>query len=484
MKASEIVTAVPGSRLKGEEREFSHVRADSRSVRPGDAFIALKGSITDGHRFIDAALTAGAQTVICNEGHPELDSGITVIEVPDTKDALVKILPRLFPHALKPKLIGITGTSGKTTTTYIIESILKASGKNPGVIGTINIRYNGITTDSSVTTPGPVDLFESLNTMGFSRVDACVMEVSSHSLDQERIMGLTFDSAVFTNLSHDHLDYHKDMETYFQAKRKLFDSTFLRGRPVINADDEFGRRLIGELQGAISFGRKSGADISIPSLRNTPKGLIMSLSTPMGEFPVRSRLMGEINAYNIMASVGAAMALGIDRETIIKGIEELEQVPGRMEPVRNQYGLNIIVDYAHKPDALKNVLTSARGMTKGRLITVFGCGGDRDRAKRPVMGRLASEISDLVIVTSDNPRTEEPLSIIDEVLQGIPDKTYISVEPDREEAIKLGIVSMQEDDCLVIAGKGHETYQIIGSEKRPFDDRKCVCKCLREIYET
>lgn len=484
MKASEILTSVPGSRLKGEEREFSQLRADSRSVKPGDAFIALKGSITDGHRFIDAALTAGAQTVICNYGHPELDSGITVIEVPDTKEALLRILPRLFPHARKLKLVGITGTSGKTTTTYLIESIMKAAGMNPGVIGTINIRYNGITADASVTTPGPVELFEDLDTMGVSRVDACVMEVSSHSLDQERIMGLGFDCAVFTNLSHDHLDYHKDMETYFQAKRKLFDKKYLRGRPVVNADDEFGQRLISELPEAITFGRKQGAAISVPSLRNTPKGLIMSLTTPMGEFPLRSRLVGEINAYNIMAAIGASMALGIDRNTIIKGIEELEQVPGRMEPVRNQYGLNIIVDYAHKPDALKNVLTSARGMTKGRLITIFGCGGDRDKTKRPVMGSIAAKISDLVIVTSDNPRTEEPLAIIEDILQGTLDKTYVSVEPDREEAIRLGITSMKEDDCLVIAGKGHETYQIIGSDKRPFDDRKCVCKCLREIYET
>jgi len=483
VKASEISAAVPGSRIRGEEREFSRLRADSRSVRPGDAFIALKGSVTDGHRYIDAALKAGAQTVICNEGHPGLDSGITVVEVPDTKEALVRILPCLFPHARKVKLIGITGTSGKTTTTYLIESILKAAGMNPGVIGTINIRYNGIAADSSVTTPGPVDLFEYLGTMGLSRVNACVMEVSSHSLDQERIMGLEFDCAIFTNLSHDHLDYHKDMETYFQAKRKLFDRTYLKGRPVVNADDEFGRRLIEEVQGAITFGRRPGADISIPSLRNTPKGLIMSLTTPMGEFPVRSSLMGEINACNIMAAVGAATALGIDRDSIIRGIEGLEHVPGRMEPVRNEHGLNIIVDYAHKPDALKNVLTSARGMTRGRLITVFGCGGDRDKTKRPVMGSIAAQSSDLVIVTSDNPRTEDPLAIINDVLQGIPDRTYVSVEPDREEAIRLGIASMREDDCLVIAGKGHETYQIIGSDKRPFDDRKCVCKVLREIYE-
>lgn len=483
MKASEITTAVPGSRIRGMDREFSRIRADSRFVRPGDAFVALKGSVTDGHKFIGTALKAGAQIVICSYDHPELNSGITSIEVPDTKEALQKILPILFPHALKLKLIGITGTNGKTTTTYIIESILKASGMNPGVIGTINIRYNGITADSSVTTPGPVDLFEQLDTMGFSRVDACVMEVSSHSLDQDRVMGLAYDCTVFTNLSQDHLDYHKDMETYFAAKKKLFDKKHLRGRPVINADDTFGQRLIKELPETITYGKTPGAAVSMRSLRNTPQGLIVSLSTPMGEFSIRSHLMGEINAYNIMASVGASMALGIGKDAIIKGIEDLEGVSGRMEPVRNPYGLNIIVDFAHTPDALKNVLTSARSMTKGRLITVFGCGGDRDRTKRPIMGRVAAEISDLVIVTSDNPRTEQPLAIIEDILQGIEDKTYISIEPDRKEAIKIGIASMRDDDCLVIAGKGHETYQIVGSVKNPFDDRECVRNCLREMFE-
>ncbi|MRR37633.1 UDP-N-acetylmuramoyl-L-alanyl-D-glutamate--2,6-diaminopimelate ligase, partial [bacterium] len=277
---------------------------------------------------------------------------------------------------------------------------------------------------------------------------------------------------------------HKDMETYFLAKKKLFTKTYLSGRAVINADDAYGRRLMAENPGALTYGRESDAAVRLRSLRNIPGGMIIVLSTPQDELLIRTHLLGDINGYNIMAAAGAAMALGIDRETIIKGIEELEQVPGRMEPVRNPQGLNILVDYAHTPDALNHALTSARAMTKGRLITIFGCGGDRDRTKRPLMGAIAAGISDLVIVTSDNPRSEDPRAIIDEILKGIPDMTYVSVEPDREEAIRLGIHSIMEDDCLIIAGKGHENYQIIGKEKTRFDDRECVLKCLREIYRT
>lgn len=482
MKTSEIAQLIAGAKVRGTERDFAGLKASSTSVGPGDAFIALKGSRADGHSFIPVAIQAGANVIICSRDVAEAGADVTVVEVPDTKKALEQLLPALFPRALTPRMVGITGTNGKTTTTYIIESILKTAGMNPGVIGTINTRYNGMSTASSVTTPGPIDLFGRLHAMGLSGVDTCVMEVSSHSLDQERIMGLAFDCAVFTNLTQDHLDYHKDIETYFLAKKKLFGKPYLRGKPVINADDPYGRRLIAEYPEALTYGLKEKAMIGVSALKNTPDGLVMSLSTPLGELPMTTRLMGEINACNIMASVGASMVLGINKGAIISGIESLEQVPGRMELVRNPYRLNIIVDYAHTPDALQIALDSVRSMTRGRLITVFGCGGDRDRTKRPLMGSIAARLSDLVIVTSDNPRTEEPLTIIENILSGIGDRTYVVTEPDREQAIRIGIESMHEGDCLMIAGKGHENYQIIGTVRRSFDDIACVRACLKEIY--
>ncbi len=484
MKTSEIATIVQGGRVRGPEREFSTLKANSRSVRPGDAFIALKGSLSDGHTFVPNAIRAGASVVICNYGYSENGTDATVIEVPDTKEALKRLLPILFPCARLSKLIAITGTNGKTSITYLIESILNSASMSSGVIGTINMRYGGVSIPSDVTTPGPIDLFAQLHTMGLAGVDACVMEVSSHSLDQDRIMGLTYDCAVFTNLTQDHLDYHKDMETYFLAKKKLFSKEYLCGASVVNADDAYGRRLIRELPDAVAYGRNDDADVHIRSLQNTPDGLIMELSSPAGTLPLRSHLRAEINAYNIMAAVGAVIALGVEKDAIISGIESLEQVPGRLEPVRNPYGLNILVDYAHTPDALQNVLRSVRSFTKGKLFSIFGCGGDRDKGKRPIMGSIAAEISDHAIITSDNPRSEEPLAIIDDILKGIADRSNVSVEPDREQAIRQGVAMMKEHDCLVIAGKGHETYQIIGSEKKTFDDRECVRKCLREIYGT
>lgn len=482
MKASEILSIVRGSALVGDDREFSRLQSDSRAVRPGDAFIALKGSLSDGHAFIEKAVEAGAGVVVCRSESMPRAQGATLVTVPDTRAALEGILPALFPRALKPLLVGITGTSGKTTTTYILESILRRAGMNPGVIGTIDMRYGGLSFPANNTTPGPVELYEALDTMARSRVDAVAMEVSSHSLDQDRIVGLSFACAVFTNLSQDHLDYHRDMDDYFLAKKKLFDGKHLAGRAVINADDPWGHKLVSGVPGALSFGRGGPRDITVRSLRNMPGGMILTLAGPFGELTVRTHLMAEINAFNIMAAVGAAHALGIGTDAMIAGIEALEQVPGRLEPVRNSHGLTILVDYAHKPDALKNVLACARTLTRGRVISVFGCGGDRDRTKRPVMGAIASELSDLVIVTSDNPRSEEPSAIIGDILAGIADRSYVVVEPDREEAIRQGIIAMKEGDCLIVAGKGHETYQIVGGRKTSFDDRECVRKCLREIF--
>jgi UDP-N-acetylmuramoyl-L-alanyl-D-glutamate--2,6-diaminopimelate ligase len=481
MMVSEIIRVLPEALIKGPDRTFPALKADSSRVSAGDAFIALKGSVTDGHKFIQDALRAGAGTIICNMDHANGLEGATVVRVPDTKKALSALLPMLYPEASLVKMVGITGTNGKTTTTYLVESVLNNAGMPSGVMGTINTRYPGFEISSTVTTPGPIDLFGRLHEMHLAGVTTCIMEVSSHALDQDRLAGLGFDYAVFTNLSQDHLDYHKDMETYFTAKEKLFRQ-YLKGTAVINCDDPYGRRLSEGLADPVTYGMDEEADIRPSSLECLPQGLILTLATPSGELAVKSSLRGMVNAYNIMSATGVCQAMGIDNQRIVAGIEAVRGVPGRMEAVENSHGLNIIVDFAHTPDALETALKGARQFTRGRVITVFGCGGDRDRTKRPVMGAIALDHSDLAIVTSDNPRTEDPQSIIGEILEGVRDRSRVRVEPDRAAAIRMAIAAMNTDDCLIIAGKGHENYQIIGTKKHPFDDRICVRQSLKEVY--
>jgi len=481
MKTSELISIIPGAKTAGPEREFISVASDSKKILPGHAFVALAGSVTDGHLYIKDALEAGAEVVLCNSGRGEKVSQATIVEVPDTKEALKILLPVLYPSARNLQLAGITGTNGKTTITYLMESVLFSSGKNPGVIGTINMRYADKTLTSSITTPGPVELFHGLDDMVRAGVDSCIMEVSSHALDQDRTAGLMFDYAVFTNLTQDHLDYHKDMETYFQAKKKLF-THYLKGAAIINIDDPYGQRIADELNNPITYGWNNGAMFRATSLKHTTEGIQVILSTPQGAHDLRSFLIGDINVYNILATVALSHAMGIKMHSVIDGIGSMNRVPGRMEPVENPYGLTIIVDYAHTPAALQAALDSAKSFARARLITVFGCGGDRDQGKRPLMGKIASDLSDIVIITSDNPRTEDPLSIIDEIRKGIPSMANILVEPDRKKAIALGVSSMNHDDCLMIAGKGHEDYQIIGNQRLPFDDRLCAQQSLLEVH--
>jgi len=481
MRVSELAAIIPGAQISGPEKDVSSLKMNSSNIQPGDAFIALKGSITDGHNYIPDAIRAGAGIIICNHEGCSALPGATFLRVPDTKSALRAVLPALYPHATGIPLIGITGTNGKTTTTYLLESILKDADMSPGVLGTINMRYADVTVASSITTPGPIELFERLETMASAGVDACIMEVSSHALHQDRLAGLGFDYAIFTNLSQDHLDYHGDMDTYFLAKKRLF-ADYLTGAAIINIDDPYGRELAKGLENPITYGHDLRAMIRTTSLEHTPKGLMVHLATPDGPVSLTSCLLGDINVYNIMAAVALCRAMGIDMQSVISGIGSLKSVPGRMERVDNPYGLMIIVDYAHTPAALETALASAKGLTTGRLIVVFGCGGDRDQAKRPMMGNIAAKLADVVIVTSDNPRTEDARTIIDDISSGITDKAHVLVEPDRAEAIKLAVSSMKEGDCLIIAGKGHEDYQIIGKVKKPFDDMVHVRASIKEIF--
>ena len=481
MRVSELAAIIPGAQVSGPEKDVTSVKMNSSNIQQGDAFIALKGSITDGHTYIPDAIRAGAGIIICNHEGCSALPGVTFIRVPDTRSALRLVLPVLYPHANDVSLIGITGTNGKTTTTYLVEAVLKDAGLCPGVLGTINMRYADVTVASSITTPGPLELFERLETMSSKGVDACIMEVSSHALHQDRLAGIRFDYAIFTNLSQDHLDYHRDMSAYFLAKKRLFED-YLAGVAIINIDDPYGQKLAKGLKTPVTYGHGPGAMIRTTALEHTPSGLRVHLATPDGPVLLNSFLLGDINVYNIMATVALCRAMGIDMQYVISGIGNLRRVPGRMEPVENPNGLKIIVDYAHTPAALETALTSAKGLAKGRLIAVFGCGGDRDQAKRPIMGRIASEIADVVIVTSDNPRTEDPIAIIEDISSGITQNAHVMVEPDRAEAIRLAVSSMKQGDCLIIAGKGHENYQIIGKIKKPFDDMVQVRSSIKEIF--
>lgn len=471
------------------------VTSDSREVKPGFAFVAIRGTGADGHHFIPKAQQAGAAVAI---GEEELPAGALppYVRVGDSRLALARLASTFHGNPSHRMLVvGVTGTSGKTTTTYLIESILRADDQKVGVIGTVNVRFGGKELPASHTTPGAVELHRTLAEMRDAGCTAAVMEVSSHALKQHRVAFVAFDAMVFTNLSPEHLDYHPDMEDYFRSKSILFNEcvehsieAWKRPFAAINGDDEFGRRLVAEIQDKAvptlrygRFGLGADADFSGAGLRIGLSGIDGTVDGA----PVRSSLAGRFNAYNILAAIAVARGLGIDGEAISSGLSTLKTVPGRLERVPNERGIHVIVDYAHKPDALEKVLR-ALGEGKGshRLITVFGCGGDRDRTKRPVMGKLAVELSDRVVITSDNPRTEDPGAIIAEIVKGVDGHANYKVEPDRRKAILAAIGEAKAGDVVLIAGKGHEDYQIIGKEKIHFDDREVAAEaCLTRVSE-
>ncbi len=477
MKASELTSMIKNAELIGPDCSFKKICADSRLVGPGDAFIALPGSTCDGKQFIGAAIEAGASLIIGNASEA---AGTTLIKVENPQAALNELLPKLYPGAAEVFLIGITGTNGKTSTTYLLESILEAAGIKCGVIGTINTRFGGRITEASLTTPGSIELFEILDEMHAEGVTHCIMEVSSHALDQGRPAGLKYSLAIFTNLSQDHLDYHADMQRYFMAKQKLF-TDYLAGPAIINTDDEYGQKLIDLVAEPVSYGSEMDCDVQVTTRQSDGSGIRLRVETVECLMDIESDLQGAFHIYNILAAVAAAMSLDIDSGQIREGIRNLSSIPGRMQQVANKQGLNILIDFAHTPDALQKALENARELATGRLLTVFGCGGDRDKTKRPIMGRIASELADITIITSDNPRTEAPMAIIDEIKSGITDTSGVTVMEDRAAAIRHAISIMNRADCLVIAGKGHENYQIIGQTRMHFDDAECVQASLKEV---
>jgi UDP-N-acetylmuramoyl-L-alanyl-D-glutamate--2,6-diaminopimelate ligase len=459
------------------------VTYDSRQVTPGAVFVALRGVNADGTRFAAQAIAGGAIAVVAETAPP---AGVTVpwIQVPGARAALAELAAAFHGNPSEElALVGITGTNGKTTTSYVLASIFEAANIKCGRIGTIGYRIGARELDAPRTTPEAPELQQMLRGMVAEGCGACVMEVSSHALALRRADSLRFAAGVFTNLTRDHLDFHGDMEAYFAAKRRLFEILPEGAVGVINVDDRRGAELVAAARRPVTYAIDAAADVRPGPLTFTLDGLAFEIRTPRGTLHVRSPLVGRPNAYNILAAAATAMAIDLPFSAIEAGIGRLENVPGRFQVVSDASDdVRVIVDYAHTDDALKNLLETARPLATGRVVTVFGCGGDRDRTKRPLMGAVAARLSDLVIVTSDNPRSEDPERIIDEIRRGIvmpADRLVAKGQQkgtpslaivDRREAIEKAIKDARRGDLVLIAGKGHEKYQVIGDRTLPFDD--------------
>ena len=506
MELKRLIEGVEVKKIVGNARnEIEGIAYHSKQVGKGFLFAAIRGVEVDGHRFIDEAVQRGAEAIVSEEEREV--SNRTLILVPNSRRALAKISSNFYEDpSFRLKLIGVTGTNGKTTTTYLLESIFRKAGYDVGVIGTINYRFGQKITPAPNTTPESLDLQRILREMVEGGTSHVIMEVSSHGLDLDRVFGCQFDAVVFTNLTSEHLDYHKTLEQYFESKKKLFSDSLVESRKsrrfaVTNLDDPRGGKIVQGMDLPVfRYGMSPSCDITADQVTSSFEGLSCRVRTPKGNLSIRSKLIGDFNVYNILAAVSVGIGMELPLETLKEGVEGLEGVSGRFEKVENARDLHVIVDYAHTHDALERVLLGLKGIVengtggRGKMITVFGCGGDRDRTKRPLMGKVAGQYSDLAILTSDNPRTEDPLAIMEEVEKGLESlplkgwtadeiklwrskKGYLKV-PDRREAIRMAIGLAQPSDTVLIAGKGHEDYQIIGKKKFPFDDRVEAKKAL------
>jgi UDP-N-acetylmuramoyl-L-alanyl-D-glutamate--2,6-diaminopimelate ligase len=486
-KLSELLrgteATLPGS---ADRIEIQQVSCDSRKVRKGALFFALHGAKADGNAFIEDAVKRGATALVSEEPAPEKLSARTAwVQVRDGRKALATTAANFFDHpASALQLVAVTGTNGKTTTTSLVDAIIKASGAKSGLFGTIAYHTPLGEYPAPNTTPESVDLQGFFAEIRDAGGKYAVLEASSHSLSMDRLWGCHFQAAVFTNLTREHMDYHKTFEDYFAAKRKLFEGTGA-GAPevaVLNTDDGYGKQLVGLAKNTVTYGLESNADITTKKFHLSFEGLYFTAQTPNGKLEVTSPLVGRINVYNLLAAIGAAQALGLSNEIIEKGVQGLESVSGRFQRVDQGQPFLVIVDYAHTDDALENLIRTARELnTKGRIITLFGCGGLKDRTKRPVMGEVAGRLSDLTILSSDNPRTEDPLKIISDIVVGL-QKTngkYL-IEPDREKAIGMAMDEARAGDIVLLAGKGHENYQILADRTLEFDDREMARRALRE----
>lgn len=484
MKLSELLESITMLDVSGSPNvDILGVAYDSRQVKPGWLFVAVSGHRVDGANYITEALSKGAVAVV-SENRLNLGSGVVHVQVPRARRALAEIANAYFGDLSRQmKVVGVTGTNGKTTTTYMIRDILRAGGHKPGLIGTVAYEIGSRSLPSSRTTPEAPDIHSMFQRMKDHGCDSVVMEVSSHSIALERVHGINFHIGVFTNLTQDHLDYHKDMDTYFNVKAGLFRSFEKHhGRlAVINLDDPWGRKLVEEHKidaEVVTYGFDERAQVCASNAAVNVLGTRFHVSTPWGEDEVQLNLLGRFNIHNALAAIAVGGLSSVDLQSMVKTLGQIRSISGRLEEVPNRRGRKIFVDYAHTDDALKNVLTTLREICKGRLIVVFGCGGDRDRGKRAKMGRVACELADCSIVTSDNPRNEEPAVIADEIVAGYDDKNRVRVVLDRREAIAASVRMMQRNDILLVAGKGHETYQEFKGTVVPFDDREVVREIL------
>jgi UDP-N-acetylmuramoyl-L-alanyl-D-glutamate--2,6-diaminopimelate ligase len=485
MKVKELIGGIEVVGIRGsDELRVSGIAYDSRRVQCGHLFVAIQGEKADGHSFIESAVKKGAAAIISErdiEQTGRLPDSVCFIKVRDSRKALAIVANSWYRRPSQSlSVIGVTGTNGKTTTTYIIKSILETWGRKTGLIGTIQYMINDVVYPAVHTTPEALEFQALLNDMLTAGCSHVVAEVSSHALAQKRVDGTLFRAGVFTNLTRDHLDFHGTMEGYFLSKSRFFTDLLSGGATsVINHDDQWGRRLAEDLRGAVyTYGLETGADLTATDISNTFEGLRFWITARERTFEVVSPLVGLPNVYNILAAAGAAAAVGVPWEDILTGIRKSPPVRGRFEKVRAGQKFLAVIDFAHTEDALERLIYTARGLTKGKVITVFGCGGDRDRGKRPRMGAIATRLSDFVIITSDNPRFEETEDIIREIESGATGRNYI-IEADRKEAIRRAVLMAGENDVLLIAGKGHEIYQEIRGKRFPFNDREVLEESIR-----
>ncbi|MBM4161888.1 MAG: UDP-N-acetylmuramoyl-L-alanyl-D-glutamate--2,6-diaminopimelate ligase [Ignavibacteria bacterium] len=470
--------------------EIRSLQYDSRKVQRGDCFVAIRGTGADGHRFVGAAINSGAAAVVLENDAalPEsifLHAGVIKIVVPDSRKALALMSANYYGHPSHHlTMVGVTGTNGKTTTTHIIRSILEAAGQNVGLIGTIEYNIGSQVIPASHTTPESLELNQLLARMVESGCSSVSMEVSSHALHQYRIHGLQYNAAVFTNLTQDHLDYHGSMGEYFEAKKLLFDGLPEGSCAVTNADDEWGWKILGSTRARqIAYGVNATADVQARDIQLSLNGTSFTIWYRDESTLISSPLVGRFNVYNILAAFSAGIALELSTDAIATGIADVKSVRGRFERIPSPRGWTAVIDYAHTPDALEKCLQTIRDVlpeaNRGRIVTVFGAGGDRDRTKRPLMGSVVGSLSDLVVVTSDNPRTEDPQRIMDDIIKGIPSGVTMTREVDRRTAIEAALRQAKPGDVILIAGKGHEDYQVIGEEKIHFSDREIVEEVIR-----
>ena len=489
----DIISTLDVQQVQGDQNvSIQDITADSRAVKLNSLFIALDGATVDGHNYIDKAVAAGAVAVIVSKPVTVPDD-VCVITVSDTRQAMMVCVPYFFDYpANRMRMVGVTGTNGKTTTTHMIRHILKAQGHKMGVIGTVHIMIGDTSYPIHNTTPDVVDLQHILHQMVQENVEYCVMEVSSHALALGRVSGVEFDTAVFTNLTQDHLDFHKTFENYLAAKCKLFEQVSASDQvkdnkgAVINIDDSYGHRVMEKTTApTITYSTLGKGTLNASDVHMSTKNSQYTVNYKGESYPVSMNTTGLFNVYNTLAAIGACLQEGISMEAIDTALKTFSSVPGRFELIEEGQDFAVVVDYAHTPDGLQNILETAKAIKENRIIIVFGCGGDRDATKRPIMGRIAAEYGDKIYVTSDNPRTEDPVQIVKDVEVGVKealrDGTSYEVIVDRREAINHAIHDAKAGDIVIIAGKGHENYQILKNETIHFDDREEARKALKEI---